>query len=79
MVGVAMALGAHTALQQLARSPSVHVNKKKRESVPEVYQPDQTIDNADRFINHSMLRKVAHIQDNKKTLSDPAHPNPFSL
>ncbi|XP_028771627.1 uncharacterized protein LOC114728837 [Neltuma alba] len=78
MVSVAVILAAHTAFQQLVRSPSVHVNKKKRESMPEVDEPDETVDSADKFINRSMLRKVAHIQDNKNTLSDPVHPNPFT-
>ncbi|KAI9089754.1 hypothetical protein K1719_029047 [Acacia pycnantha] len=78
MVSVAVMLAAHTAFQQLARAPSVHVNKKRRESFPEVYEPDRTIDSADKFINRSMLRKVAHIQENRNTLSDPVHPNPFT-
>ncbi|XP_054795154.1 uncharacterized protein LOC129300605 isoform X2 [Prosopis cineraria] len=78
MVSVAVMLAAHTAYQQLVRSPSVHVNKKRRESMPEVDEPDLTIDSADKFINRSMLRKVAHIQENKNTLSDPVHPNPFT-
>ncbi|KAF7806885.1 NADH-ubiquinone reductase complex 1 MLRQ subunit [Senna tora] len=78
MVSVALALGAHTAFQQIARSPSVHVNKRRRETMPEVEEPDRTVDCADKFINRSMLRKVAHIQDNKTTLSDPVHPDPFT-
>ena len=78
MVCVALTVGSHTAYQQLARSPTVHVNKKSRESVPEVDDPDRTINSADKFINGSFLRKVSHIQDNKATLHDPVRPNPFT-
>ncbi|XP_061354601.1 uncharacterized protein LOC133299175 [Gastrolobium bilobum] len=78
MVGVALAIGTHTAFQQLTRSPTVHVNKKRRESMPEVYDPDRTINSANKFINGSFFRKVSHIQENKATLHDPVHPNPFT-
>ncbi|TKY71154.1 NADH-ubiquinone reductase complex 1 MLRQ subunit [Spatholobus suberectus] len=78
MVCVAVAIGSHTAYQQLARSPTVHVNKKRRESMPEVSDPDSTINSASKFIDGSFLRKMSHIQDNKPTLHDPVHPNPFT-
>ncbi|XP_027362547.1 uncharacterized protein LOC113870147 [Abrus precatorius] len=78
MVVVALTIGSHTAYQQLARSPSVHVNKKRRESMPEVYDPDRTIKSATKFIDGSFLRKMSYIQENKATLNDPVHPNPFT-
>ncbi|XP_019447706.1 PREDICTED: uncharacterized protein LOC109350852 isoform X1 [Lupinus angustifolius] len=78
MVVVAVSIGVHTAYQQLARSPAVHVNKKRRESVPEFSEPDHTIKSSNNFINGSFLRKLSHIQENKATLNDPLHPNPFT-
>ncbi|RDY12712.1 hypothetical protein CR513_02450, partial [Mucuna pruriens] len=78
MVCVALAIGSHTAFQQLARSPTVHVNKKRRESVPEVSDPDRTIDSASKFIDGSFFRKLSLVQENKATLHDPVHPNPFT-
>lgn len=78
MVGVAVAIASHTAFQQLTRSPTVHVNKKRRESLPEVSDPDRTVNSADKFINGSFLRKVSQIQDNKSTVHDSVHPNPFT-
>jgi len=78
MVCVAVAIGTHTAFQQLFRSPAVHVNKNRRETVPEVSDPDRTINSASKFIDGSFLRKVSHIQENKATLHDPVHPNPFT-
>ncbi|XP_057443836.1 uncharacterized protein LOC130735989 [Lotus japonicus] len=78
MVCMALTIGTHTAYQQLARSPSVNINKKRRESVQEVDDPDRTINSADKFINGSFLRKVSQIQENKSTLHDPVHPNPYT-
>lgn len=78
MVAVAMVFGTHTAKQQLMHNPSVHVSKKKRESMPEVDDPDSAIRSADKFVNKSFFRKVAHIQENKQVLPDPVRPNPFT-
>lgn len=78
MTGTAVMLAGHTAFQQLARAPSVHVNKRRRETMPEVEEPDRTIECADKFINRSMLRKVAHIQQTNPTITDTVHPNPFT-
>ncbi|GAV82585.1 hypothetical protein CFOL_v3_26036 [Cephalotus follicularis] len=78
MVVLAVTIATHTAKQQLRHSPTVHVNKKRRESMPEVYDPDRTVASADKFINKSFLRKVAHIQDNNNILEDTTRPNPFT-
>ncbi|KAK7405921.1 hypothetical protein VNO78_07533 [Psophocarpus tetragonolobus] len=78
MVGVAVAIGTHTAYQQLARSPTVHINKKRRETLTEVSDPERTINSASKFIDGSFLRKLSHIQENNPTLHDPANPNPFT-
>ncbi|KAK7366566.1 hypothetical protein VNO80_08559 [Phaseolus coccineus] len=77
-VCVAVAIGSHTAYQQLVRSPTVHVNKNRRETLPEVSDPDRTLNSATKFIDGSFLRKVSHIQENKATLNDTVHPNPFT-
>ncbi|RRT74070.1 hypothetical protein B296_00013355 [Ensete ventricosum] len=73
MVVAALAIGAHTAKQQLVHSPGVWVNKKKRESIPEVEMLDQVAGQAGRFVDKSFLRKVAHIQDSDaaRFASDP--------
>ncbi|KAK3015216.1 hypothetical protein RJ639_006854 [Escallonia herrerae] len=79
MIMVAVSIGAHTAKQQLAYSPAVKVSKKKRESVPEVDQPEAMVGSSDKFINKSFLRKVGHIQDPaSRTLPDPTRPDPFT-
>ncbi|KAL6003538.1 hypothetical protein ACLOJK_023770 [Asimina triloba] len=75
MVVVAIAIGAHTAKQQLLHSPSVHITKKKRETMPELVDPDATAVSGGKFIGKSFLRKVAQIQepDPAKVISLPAH------
>ncbi|KAI3916954.1 hypothetical protein MKW98_014415 [Papaver atlanticum] len=72
MVVLALTFGAHTAKQQLVYSPSVQVSKKKRETLPELEQPDYVIGETDKFIGKSFLRKVGHIQDpNSATIPNP--------
>lgn len=63
MIMMSLGFGLHTAMQQLARAPGVYVKKSRRETLPEVVEPDQVVDMADRFIKKSFFRKVAHVQD----------------
>ncbi|KAF3334425.1 hypothetical protein FCM35_KLT21029 [Carex littledalei] len=56
-------LGLNTARLQLGYSPNVFVDKKKRSTVPEVAIPDWSLQEAERFLDKSMFRKVAHLQD----------------
>lgn len=63
MIALSVSLGLFTATQQLARSPNVYVRKKTRESLPEVHDPDKVVNDAERFLNKSFFRKVAHIQE----------------
>ncbi|XP_022725029.1 uncharacterized protein LOC111281579 [Durio zibethinus] len=78
MLGAALCMAIHTAKQQLVHSPGVVISKKNRESISEADNPDQALASADKFLNKSFLRKVAHIQDNKRTLPDPSRPDPFT-
>ncbi|XP_073007550.1 uncharacterized protein [Typha latifolia] len=63
LILLSASLGLHTATQQLAYSPSVLVSKKKRETVPEVVDPDWAVRESELFVNKSIFRKVAHLQD----------------
>lgn len=78
MVVVAASMAIHTAKQQLRHSPAVHVNKRRRETIPEVEEPESVINSADKFLNKSFLRKVAHIQESPRTLPDPVRANPYT-
>ncbi|GKU96308.1 hypothetical protein SLEP1_g9556 [Rubroshorea leprosula] len=74
-VFLAVAVGVHTAKQHLVHSPMVSIIKKRRESIWEVDNPDHVIGNVEKFENKSLLRKLAHIQDEKYAQSDPTLPN----
>lgn len=78
MVGAGVIIGIHTMKQQLVHSPTVRVNKKGRVSVPEVEDPEAIINNSDKFVGNSFLRKVAHIHDHKPVLPDTSRTNPYT-
>lgn len=63
IVVMATMFGAHTAKQQLLHSPNVHLRKKKREMMQEVYQPEQVLEESDKYLHNSFFHRVAHIQD----------------
>jgi hypothetical protein len=74
MVALSVTLGLHTARQQLAHAPNVWVDKKKREAVPEVAAPELVLDEAERFVDRSLFRKVAHVQDDRSLAAGVADP-----
>ncbi|KAM7483530.1 hypothetical protein LguiB_008113 [Lonicera macranthoides] len=65
--------GLYTGIHQLRRAPNVHVKKSRRETLPEVVEPERAVEEADRFIKKSFFRKVAHVQDFELGLGIP-HP-----
>ncbi|MED6182308.1 hypothetical protein PIB30_027418 [Stylosanthes scabra] len=67
VMALTLTFACHTGFQQLVRSPTVHVNKHRRETMPEVSDPDRTLNCAVKFFNGSFSRKVALIQYNKTT------------
>ncbi|KAK4788281.1 hypothetical protein SAY86_019600 [Trapa natans] len=71
-------MGAHTAKQQLRHSAAVRVNKRRRETVPEVEEPEVIIKSTSKFLNKSFLRKVAHVQEFPRTLDDPVRADPYT-
>lgn len=75
-MAIVLSIASHSMWQQLAYSPQVHLSKKKRESVPEVYDPDVVVRSADKFVNKSFLRKVGNIQE--KSFHDPSIHDPYT-
>lgn len=75
MIALSTGLGLHTAWQQLRNSPTVRVNKQRRETLPEVVEPDHVVEEADKYVKKSFFRKVAHVQDqsypDKNIIPDP--------
>lgn len=76
MISLSTGLGLHTAWQQLRNSPGVHVKKQRRETLPEVVEPDHVIEEADKFLKKSFFRKVAHVQD--RSYLDPIRRDAFA-
>ncbi|XP_038877441.1 uncharacterized protein LOC120069725 [Benincasa hispida] len=66
MIALSVGLGLHTAKQQLAHSPSVSVRKKRRETIPEVVEPEHVAEETEKFFAKSFFRKVAHVQEVEK-------------
>lgn len=66
MIALSVGFGLHTAKQQLAHSPSVSVRKKRRETIPEVVEPEHVAEEAEKFFAKSFFRKVAHVQEPAK-------------
>ncbi|THF95417.1 hypothetical protein TEA_026549 [Camellia sinensis var. sinensis] len=75
---MALAIGVHTAKQQLFHSPAVQISKKKRESIMEVEDPDYIMVDSNKFLNKSFLGKVAHIQDHDPAQTNPSRPNIYT-
>lgn len=71
---LAITFAVHSAKQQIAYAPGVRFNKRRRETMAEVVEPDRVEAEADRFINKSLFRRVAHVQDFdavRSGISDP--------
>ncbi|KAJ8633996.1 hypothetical protein MRB53_027332 [Persea americana] len=75
MVVIVFAIAGHTAKQQMVHAPSVHFNKKRRGTMPEVELPDSVASNGQKFISKSFLRKVAHLKDREDVISNPIEGN----
>ncbi|CAJ1937645.1 unnamed protein product [Sphenostylis stenocarpa] len=76
MIALSTGLGLHTAWQQLRNSPTVRVKKQRRETLPEVVEPEYVAEEAEKFMKKSFFRKVAHVQE--RSYPDHHHiPNPI--
>ncbi|XP_077228316.1 uncharacterized protein LOC143861256 isoform X2 [Tasmannia lanceolata] len=71
LVVVAISLAIHTGKQKIMHLPGVYVKKKNRETIPEVVDPDDMAIEGEKYVNKSILRKVAHIQDKSPMVSNP--------
>lgn len=82
MIFVSTGLGLHTAWLQLRNSPTVRVKKQRRETLPEVVEPEHVAEESDRFFQKSFFRKVAHVQDrsypDKDVIPDPSRRDAYA-
>ncbi|CAN4086538.1 unnamed protein product [Withania somnifera] len=63
LIALSMGFGLHTAMHQLKRAPNVSVKKSRRETIAEVTEPEEVVDDAEKFLKKSFFRKVAHVQE----------------
>ncbi|KAM0979179.1 hypothetical protein ACFX2I_015011 [Malus domestica] len=81
MIALSVALGLHTAKQHLRYNPHVYVKKNRRETLPEVVEPERVVEESDKFIQNSFFRKVAHVQefdDYNHAVKDPIRKDVFA-
>ncbi|KAK4436722.1 hypothetical protein Salat_0006100 [Sesamum alatum] len=80
MIALQVSFGAYTIYHQLRRNPQVYLKKSRRETVPEVMEPEQVAEEAEKFVKQSFFRKVAHIQDfdRQEVMSDPIRGDVFT-
>lgn len=80
MISLSASFGLFTAWHQLGRGPNLYVKKSRRETVPEVVDPEHVAEEADKFVKQSFFRKVAHIQDidRQEIMHDPLRGDIFT-
>ncbi|KAI5660343.1 hypothetical protein M9H77_29136 [Catharanthus roseus] len=73
MITLSVGFGAFTVVHQLKRAPNVFVKKSRRETLPELVEPERVAEDSDKFVKGSFFRKVAHVQDmdHQGVISDP--------
>ncbi|KAJ0436429.1 hypothetical protein HanHA300_Chr16g0590741 [Helianthus annuus] len=87
LILMSVSIGTYTATHQLKRSPNVFVKKSKRETLPELVEPEKVAEESEEFIKKSFFRKIAHVQDadRQEIMPDPIrgdtyamHPKPYT-
>ncbi|KAL8256839.1 hypothetical protein R6Q59_028880 [Mikania micrantha] len=81
LILMSLSFGAFTATHQLKRSPNVFVKKSKRETLPELVEPEKVAEESDEFINKSFFRKIAHVQqaDRQDVMADPIRGDVYAM
>ncbi|KAK4264599.1 hypothetical protein QN277_025752 [Acacia crassicarpa] len=81
MIMLSAGFGLHTAWHQLRTSPTVRVKKQRRETLPEVVEPEHVAEESEKFLRGSFFRKVAHILDKKypEVMPDPIRNDAFAV
>ncbi|XP_071731813.1 uncharacterized protein [Rutidosis leptorrhynchoides] len=81
LIMMSVSIGGFTAMHQLKHSPNVSVKKSKRETVPELVDPDEVAEKSDEFIKKSFFRKIAHVQDadRQDIMPDPIRGDTYAM
>ncbi|KAG8388174.1 hypothetical protein BUALT_Bualt02G0098400 [Buddleja alternifolia] len=80
MIGLSAGFGLYTIYHHMGRNPSISLKKSRRETIPEVVEPEHVAKEAEKFVKQSFFRKVAHIQDfdRQEVMSDPIRGDAFT-
>lgn len=59
MIALSTILGMYTAMRELttAPAPNVYVKKSRRETIPELVEPEHVLEESEKFIKNSLFRK----------------------
>ncbi|XP_023744038.2 uncharacterized protein LOC111892198 [Lactuca sativa] len=81
LIMMSVSIGVFTATHQLRRAPNVSVKKSKRETLPELVEPEKVAEESNEFIKKSFFRKIAHVQeaDRQQVMSDPIRGDTYSM
>ncbi|CAA0827533.1 Unknown protein [Striga hermonthica] len=79
-IALQMGFGVFTVFHQMARAPNVALKKSRRETIPEVVEPERVAEDGEKFIKQSFFRKIAHIQDfdRQEIMDDPIRGDVFA-
>ncbi|KAK6147920.1 hypothetical protein DH2020_018832 [Rehmannia glutinosa] len=80
MIALQMGFGLFTVFHQMVRAPNVTLKKSRRETIPEVVEPERVAEDGERFLKQSFFRKIAHIQDfdRQEVMDDPIRGDVFT-
>ncbi|KAL3818461.1 hypothetical protein ACJIZ3_004366 [Penstemon smallii] len=80
MIGLSGSFGLYTVWHTLGNCPDVFLKKSRRETVPEVEEPERVAEQAEKFVKQSFFRKVAHVQDfdRQEVMPDPIRGDVFN-
>ncbi|XP_076960910.1 uncharacterized protein LOC143637400 [Bidens hawaiensis] len=81
LILMSVSIGTYTATHQLKRSPNVFVRKSKRETLPELVEPEKVTEESEEFIKKSFFRKIAHVQDadRQDIMADPIRGDTYAM
>ncbi|CAI9113774.1 OLC1v1014444C1 [Oldenlandia corymbosa var. corymbosa] len=63
MIILSTSFGIYTATKELRTAPNVFVKKSRRETIPEVVEPEHVLEESEKFIKKSFFRRIAHLRD----------------
>ncbi|KAL0354925.1 UNVERIFIED_CONTAM: hypothetical protein Sradi_3939400 [Sesamum radiatum] len=57
MIALSVSFGTYTIYHQLSRNPQVYLKKSRRETIPEVVEPEQVAEEAEKYVKESFFQE----------------------